>query len=94
MAKLVGVRTAAGGTLSLEITPADVIGHCAPCRTTYREGDWYCPHLAARYGHPIAWLADQNHGGVTAATATRHPVSTADRALPDRFAVTFESPGL
>lgn len=55
----VGVRTAAGGVLSLEVTPADVIGRCDPCRRRYREGDMYCEHLAGAHGHPIARLTDQ-----------------------------------
>lgn len=55
----VGVRTAAGGVLSLEITPADVIGRCDRCRRMFREGDWYCDHLAALRDHPIAWLSDR-----------------------------------
>jgi hypothetical protein len=82
----VGVRTAAGGTLSLTVTPADVIGRCDHCRRTYREGDWYCDHLAARHGHRIAWMADQTS---TTPAAVEPPSPQLETAPPAAFAVSF-----
>lgn len=67
MPSAVSVRTAAGGLLSLEITPADVLDRCSRCRVTYREGDLYCSHLQARYGHQVALLADRHQAGTPAA---------------------------
>ena len=59
MADSVSIRTAAGGILNLPVTPADIVDRCSPCRQTFREGDWYCAHLAAKHGHQIALMADQ-----------------------------------
>lgn len=72
MANSVGVRTAAGGVLSLEITPADVIDRCDRCRKTFREGDLFCDHLAALHGHPIAWLSDQPESAGPRPVPARH----------------------
>jgi hypothetical protein len=89
----VGVRTAAGGVLSIPVVPADVIGRCDRCRCTYREGDWYCTHLAVRYGHAIAWLADLGDGDT--ASVTVEPAATlVPRGRPAGFAVSFASPTL
>lgn len=88
----VGVRTAAGGVLSLEVTPADVIGRCDRCLRTFREGDWYCTCLAARYGHAIAWLDDRGSDSTGAALERAAPPASVVR--PASFAVTFESPAL
>lgn len=88
----VGVRTAAGGVLSLEVTPADVIGRCDRCCTTFREGDWYCRCLAARYGHAIAWLDDRGSGST--GVPLERVASPASVVRPAGFAVTFESPAI
>lgn len=85
----VGVRTAAGGVLSLEVTPADVIGRCDRCRTVFREGDWYCAHLAALHGHPLAWLSDQRPD-VPAAVGAAPELG--GRVAPLAFTVAFRSP--
>lgn len=85
----VGVRTAAGGVLSLEVTPADVVGRCERCRKTYREGDWYCDHLAAVHGHPLAWLSDQRPDVPVAIGSAPEPTG---RQAPRAFTVAFRSP--
>jgi hypothetical protein len=53
------VRTVSGGSFAADILPADVVARCERCRVTIREGDWYCDHLEARYGHRTALLADR-----------------------------------
>lgn len=90
----VAVRTAAGDVLSIPTTPADVVGRCPECRRGYREGDWYCDHLATRFGHQVAWLADQSTGGPSAAAGTEPAISATMRVAPAAFAVTFASPTL
>lgn len=88
----VAVRTAAGDVLSIPTTPADVVDRCLECRRGFREGDWYCDHLATRCGHQVAWLADQSKGGTSAATGAERAISATRRAAPAAFAVTFASP--
>jgi hypothetical protein len=87
VATSVDVRTAAGSVLSLEVTPADVIGRCDRCRKVFREGDWYCDHMAVRHGHPIAWLSDQPELCVEPAIAGLAPA--AHRAVRVVCAPTF-----
>ncbi|AHH98307.1 hypothetical protein [Kutzneria albida] len=53
------IRTTRGAVLPISITPADVIASCDTCQVRVREGDWYCQHLAARYGHQVALLTDK-----------------------------------
>lgn len=50
------VRTPSSAFVA-DITPADVVDRCGRCRQTYREGDWFCDHLAAQHGYTIARLA-------------------------------------
>lgn len=88
----VGVRTAAGGVLSLPTTPADVIGRCDRCRRTYREGDWYCDHLAAQIGHPIAWLSDQPGRDHGPAAESHESAAPEHQAAEPMFLPTFLSP--
>lgn len=74
--------------LSLEVTPADVIGRCDRCRRRFREGDLYCEHLAAQFGHPIAWLSDQpEHAGPAPAGPSTH------RAAASACTPVFLDPG-
>ena len=63
------VRTSSGGSFAADITPADVVDRCERCRVTYREGDLYCPHLQASYGHEVALLADRYQTAAAPGTA-------------------------